>query len=233
VQAARDAFLRRLAATPARPAARRADSPRWAVAALMLLAFGLASLIVLPGNPARASSDVVDRLIDWNLNLTDAGGHADAATRFAAAEPALSADLNRLAGGEREFAEALLDHGRWLAAHDDPVEAATRMHDVADRLFEKLRKAAARGDARQSQQFARNYQRVTERGLDANLDRAAALATLTPEQKKRLDRLERKAAERQQMIAELQEKMPAASKKELRKALEPARKKPKAKQPAQ
>ncbi len=221
--ASRDAFVTRLAATPVQPMVRSRGSRNWAVAALMLLAFGLASLLVLPGTPVQASPNVVDRLIDWNVNLAS-GERSDAARRFAAAEPTLSADLAELSASERELADTLLVNGRWLATNDDPVEAAVRMHDVADRLFDRLRKAAARGDARASQQFARRLRNVA-----GGFDRFSAGANLTPEQQKRIDQIERRRAKRQQALAELHAKMPTASKRELRLALEASRKKPKAK----
>lgn len=228
----RDAFLLGLRPRPARRWFAKKWAPRAAIAALALFAIGLGSLFLFPGLPPQASSDVVDRLVSWNVDLADESARPKAVEQFVAAEPQLLADVARLTDSDRDLAERLLANSRWLASNDDPIETADRMQDVADQLLEGIGQAGQRGDARRLQLFARNYERFANQSVDATLRRASALATLTPEQRKRLDRIERRIAERQQALAQLQEKTPDASKKTIRRLYEALKKRPKSKTPA-
>src|SRR5688572_18824356 len=74
-------FLKRLARdrSVARPKVRpwRARPVRWAAAAVLLLALGLGSLMLLPAAKVQAAPDLVERLVDWNLDLAQAADPAD------------------------------------------------------------------------------------------------------------------------------------------------------------
>src|SRR4051794_16483052 len=63
----RDAFLARLEAP--RPA-RRVMARRWALAAAVLLAVGVAAWVLWPAPRQDGRADIVERLLAWNLDLT-------------------------------------------------------------------------------------------------------------------------------------------------------------------
>jgi hypothetical protein len=221
---ARDAFLRRLPATP--PAAVRLPRrtlPRWLMAAGVFLALGLGAWLLLPAPTVQASDDLVERLLDWNLDLSQAPSAADRARLYAERAPALEADLHKhgVPHGDREVAEKLLETAGWLAQHNDPVEEAERFNALADQFLERLHAATPHGDERLLARLARRYQRLAEQGLDRNLDRANAAASggTDAERKQRLERVLQRDARRAEAIDKLLEQMPDASRKEIRQAL--------------
>ena len=75
---ARNEFLRRHDGEPARPSKspvrRRFAVPRWLVAASVLLAASLTIWFMSGPQQAHAESDVIDRLIDWNLQMSEQSG---------------------------------------------------------------------------------------------------------------------------------------------------------------
>jgi len=226
--AGRAAFLARLAAQPApSPVRRRFAAPRWALVAAVLLALGTVAWLIVPSE-ARASADLIDRLIDWNLDLAaaDAGpGRAELAGRAAA----LQSDLGRaaLSPADRELAERLLETGSWLAANDDPVGVAERFDAVADQLLDRIQAATAAGEKKRADRLARQYRRVLERGIDPSVRRVLASPALNFEHQRRIERVLLSDAGRLDALAALLEKAPDASRKEIRRALELSKKRPK------
>src|SRR5947209_20502932 len=97
-ESARVAFLGRATIRPAvisAPAGRRwLAVPRWLLAAVLLAAVGLGVWALVTPGEARASGGLVEQLLDWNLELADAGADpAHAASRAAA----FQADLQNAA----------------------------------------------------------------------------------------------------------------------------------------
>jgi hypothetical protein len=229
----RESFLRRLGNSPTPAPAkslRLAIPARWAVAATILLALGLSIWLISSTQQARAASDVIERLIDWNLELSE----ADPGQReevFARQERLLQADVekSRLSAEDRALAESLLENGRWLRGNGEPIDAADRFDEVADQLLSQLQLAARRNDGKKAEKLARQYGRVAERGIDAKLARVQAVEG---EKKKKLDKIMERNARRLQELEQLHELMPGASKKELKKILEQSHKKNKDKVPS-
>jgi hypothetical protein len=227
--AAKAAFLERTTVQPAdtpSPVRRRWAAPRWVLAATVLVAVGLGAWALLTPGEARASGGLVEQLIDWNLEIAEAGADpAEAASRAAA----FQADLQKqsLPAEERALAETLIENGTWLAAHDEPLEKAERFTAVADRLVDRLGRAATAGERRKSDRLARQYRRVSER-VDATVAKAEkAGAKADAAWQRRLEKLLADDADRADKLAELLERAPDATKKEIRKALEPIKKSPK------
>jgi hypothetical protein len=99
---------------------------------------------------------VIEQLVDWNLELTEAATPADRDRIFADKHEKLKVRIGqaKLSDTDRELAENLLTNGVWLVKNDDPVEELNRFHRVADRLLEKMQHAADKADASQSERMA-------------------------------------------------------------------------------
>jgi hypothetical protein len=220
----RDAFLARLAdpPTPAPARSRRFALPRWAVAAAVLLAVAAGSFLFV-SNEARASAEVIDRLIDWNLDLAA----ATPADRAGLADRAAAFDIGRVAAADRELAESLLQTGTWLATNDDPLVMAERFNTVADQLLARIQSATDSGERKRSDRLSRQYRRVLERGIDPNVRRVLASPALNFEHQGRIERVLLSDQGRLDKLAALLERAPDASRKEMKRALELSKKQPK------
>jgi hypothetical protein len=226
VESSRAAFVARLADRP-KPApvpVHRFAVPRWAVAAAILVAVAGSSLMFV-SNEARASADVIDRLIDWNLDLATATP-ADRA-RLGERAAAFHGDLKRVTEADRDLAESLLQNGTWLATNDDPLAVAERFNAVADQLLFRIQAATDAGERKRSDKLSRQYRRVFERGIDPNVRRALASPALNFEHQGRIERVLLSDEGRLEKLAELLERVPDASRKEIRRALELSKKQPK------
>ncbi len=131
------------------PVVRRAYWPtRWvgALAAMLLLTIGVFAWLLLTPAQSHAGSDVVERLIDWNVEMTNAEPRErqrllqelEAKFRDDLAKATLSKD-------DREFAESLLQRGCKLATSDDPLEEEEYIETVLKTQLEK-RIEQAKGD---------------------------------------------------------------------------------------
>jgi hypothetical protein len=220
--AARDAFLTRLA-EPASGFAGGFALPRWAVAAAILLTIAGVSSFVFVSGEARASAEVIDRLIDWNLDLVA----AQLADRAGLGERAATFDLGRVSAADRDLAEALLQNGAWMATNDDPLGVAERFNAVADQLLTRIQKATDVGERKRSDRLSRQYRRVLERGIDPSVRRALASPALNFEHQRRIEKVLLSDEGRLDKLAALLERAPDASRKEIRKALDLSKKQPK------
>jgi hypothetical protein len=227
---ARAAFLKRFPARPSSPVPRRLllprlTPPRWAVAALVLLTVGLSAWLLCPAPEVHASGDVVEQLIDWNLQLSEAPTPAERTRIYAQQAAAFKEGVQQaqLAEEERDLAEKLLDTGSWLVEHDDPLDEADRFDEVADRLVQRLQSAATRGDGTEVSRLARHYRRVAERGIDANLDKMEETA-VDGERQKQLDRLVQRDDGRAEALEGMLNHAPHAAHKDIRGALESTKK---------
>jgi hypothetical protein len=233
---ARDAFLARLHTPVAGPRPRRMLPRRWAAAAALLLAVGAAVWALLPTTQARGASDVVERLITWNLEITQAQALEGRARIYKehAAELEAALEQAELPEEEREFAVALLDSGSWLAGNDDPAAEADRFNDMADRLLAQIDTATTKKDAKRLRRLADLYRRIAEQGVQANLERARKAVDRASKRKQRkLDKAIRRDAKRARRLEELLERAPEPTRKEIRRALgKPVRaKKPRKQEP--
>jgi hypothetical protein len=219
---AREAFLRRL--PPPVPVSTgrhwRAVRSRWALAAAVLLLAGSAVWLSLPSPEAVAKPDLVGQLIDWNLDLTraaDARDRQEAGLRQAVRQADLPDD-------DRDLAEVLLQTGTRLAAAVDPMDQADHFNDLADKLVSMIDDATTKKDEQRLRQLADCYCRVAEDGIYANLERAGNDESLNPTSKKKKERVLKSEARRAARLRKLMDKLPKASQKQIRRALDPARK---------
>ncbi len=220
--AVRDSFMSRLN-PPAQP---RPTFRRWfapaasAIAASLLLAIGL-SVWLLSGTPkARGESDVLAQLVDWNMEMSEAGSAAERQQIFARKADSFKADLARapLAGEDRRFAETLFENGAWLAANEEPLEEAERFDAVADQLLSRVETAANHQDGVAVKKFARQYDRVASQGIDAKLVRVEQPADSAKQAK--LEKIEARDAKRLQELERLHDKAAEPTKKELKKIID-------------
>jgi hypothetical protein len=206
---------------------------RGLAAALVLLAAGLGAPLLFRSPEARATPDVVERLIDWNLDITQAPS-PDARQRAHHREKvSLRAALAQadLSPQDRQLAETLLENGAWLAANDDPTAAADRFNALSDELLARMDAATSKKDARNVRRLADFYRRVAERGIQANVERAERSGALDFQRRRKLERVLLRDAERTEKLAALLERAPDASRKEVRRALDLSRRKARGTQP--
>lgn len=222
VERARDAFLERFAPkTHVNAARRRIVAPRWLVAASVLAALGVGASLVVGLPRASASPDVVERLVDWNLELARAPS-ADERTRiYADQASALAREVRRasLSSEDEELATSLLADAPWLAHNADPLAEADRFNALADKLLKRLSRASRARDARRAEQSARLYGRVVELGISSKIDVIEQSGALDFERQRRLERLILSDSDRMLALVALLERAPDSSRKEIKRAL--------------
>ena len=227
---AKAAFLIRLQNRPT-PVVEPLKPHRWAgiryvvAAALLFVVVGSGFLFFGPGQQAAAQSDVIDQLIDWNLDLSEAASPVDRQRIFADKHEKLKRVLGsaKLDSADRQLAEHLLANGTWLAQNEDLGEELQRFNSMADELLERV-KNAAESDRLRSDRYAKQFRKVNERGIDPAMDRLASIKNADPERRKLINRILKHDKDRAKQIDEILEKSPDITKKELGEALEVARK---------
>lgn len=224
------AFLKRLARDPSVARRRirpwRATPMRWAAAAMLMLVLGLGTLMLLPVAPVQAAPDLVERLVDWNLDLAQAADPADRSRIHGEHAAALADALKdaRLPDEDRQLAERLLESGSQLARMDDPLVEADHLNDMTDILVIHLQHATNKGNNAKVNQLARQFNRVTENGLTPRMQKIAAAGAAQAE---RLERFAERRARQAKQLEKMLEKAPKGAHKELKKAVDGARKQPK------
>jgi len=173
------------------------------------------------GRPPGRRGRRLDRLVDWNLQLTCAESESERNRIYAAQaeQLRLALDGTRLAPDQAELAEELLRNGAWLVVHRDAVVEADRFDGLADRLLQLARAAEAAGNHKRMNRLIRQYSCLLESGIDLNMERAAALKTLDFEHQRKLERLALSDADHMRQLAALLETTPDASRKEIQRAL--------------
>jgi len=227
---AQSVFLQRLADPPA-PIIREPMLPRrnlrlarWAVAACILVIVGLSIGVGVfsTSSQARAESDVIDRMIDWNLKMSEAPTLEERQRLFAEQADSFKADLNELdlSESDRTFADNLMQTGEWLAANDEPVEEADKLNTLADQMVTRAQTSVKPMDEKKTARFVKQYQKVAQ-SIEAKVAKAEAKAPADPvEHAKKIEKIEARENKRLETLANLQEKMPDASKKEIKAMLE-------------
>ncbi|HEV3142268.1 MAG TPA: hypothetical protein VGZ47_00120 [Gemmataceae bacterium] len=240
---AQSVFLQRLADPPS-PIIRKPELPRrsirlarWIVAACVLAIIGVSIGIgvLSTSSQARAESDVIDRMIDWNLQMSEAPTLEERQRLFAERADEFKTDVNKadLSEADRAFADYLMQTGAWLASNDEPVEEADKLNTLADQIVTRAQTSGKPMDEKKTQRFVQQYQKVAQ-NIEAKVEKAEAKATANPaatsaEHAKKIEKIEARENKRLETLAKLQEKMPEASKKEIKAMLEQEHKKHKPK----
>ncbi len=147
------------------------NNSRWFTAVCLFIALGSLVLFFWPTEKtATARPDLIDKLVDWNLELSEAATCLDREKIFKDHSQALH-DLLRsekLSEKDAFLARQLLENGTWFAHHEDPIEELLRLNQLADDLLKRV--LETRSDARRSKKFARQFRKVHERGIDRKLE---------------------------------------------------------------
>jgi hypothetical protein len=241
-ETARELFLSRQAVEPSRPVAagpRRLVLARWAVVASVMLCVGLSVFFMSSPQTARADSDVIERLVDWNLELSESTTPADRERLYSERIESLKSDLakTKLSDEDRSFAESLLENGRFLTSSTEPLEEAERFNVLADQIVDRVNIAATRSDAVAAKKNANQYSRIAATGIDAKLERelakAAKIAKADEAFKQRMEKLEAREMNRLKKLEAIHKNAPDPARKEVRKMLDQTQPKPKKNPPKQ
>lgn len=222
---ARATFLARWSDASPQPApatlSRRALLQHWTVAASALAAAGVSAWLLIPGQEALGSSDLVDQLLDWNLALTRAQSTAERQQLHAKEAAQLEAAIQRasLPADEAALATELWKNGSWLTAGSHPVAEAAKFDELAGRLLSLASAAQDKGETKSLNRYLRQYGRAVETGVNLNWQRAEASGTLDLDRQHRLERVILNDAARMRQLETLLGKSPQASRKEIRRAL--------------
>ena len=217
----RERFLAKLPRLEAPRTSKGRRLRRWLVAASILVGLGLWGGVLVSGRRASASSDVVERLVDWNLNLARVESPDERGRLYADHAPVMAVEVERavLPAGERELAYTLLGNAPWLAGNADPLAEADRFNDLADQLLHRMTAATKGGDNHRVERYARLYHRVVAMGISSKFDVLEQSAALDFERRRKVERLVLRDDDRMKTLVALLEKAPDSSRKEIKKAL--------------
>jgi hypothetical protein len=191
-------------------------SRRGLAAAVVFLAACVAAIFLLRPSESQATPDPFVRLCEWNLELAEAHTPGERNRIYDEQAANLKATLAKaeLTLEDREIAETLLANGAFLINNDDPIAEADRFNDIADKLVARIDAAAAAHDEDRIAQLADIYQRVTEVGVDANLERAFQAGAIDNDQKQKMSR-----TFRSHRLAEIMKHNPEAHRKAMRRGM--------------
>lgn len=202
----------------------RSSRARWLgrglVAAALLLAVSVGYLFS-PSSPPPVTPDVVERLVDWNLDLAQTRSPDERQRIYIGQAADLQATVTKtlLPPEDRELAETLLENSSWLARNDDPMAAADRFNDIADKVVSRLDAATNAHDDKRIVLLANTYSRLMEVGVDANLERVIASGNLDVEGQKKLETAMSRGGKQAKKLALFMERNPDASNKAIRRAM--------------
>lgn len=189
-----------------------------ALAASLLIFAGLIAWFVTAGEHAAMASDgLVDRLVDWNLDLAQAESAEQRQAIFASQAAAFDQEIHQktLSPGARVLAQKLVVNGSAMARSNDPLADAEQFTDIADLLLQRMQTAMAAGDTRLAKRLSLNYALISSQGLHPRLARAKRMGSTTLERKLHLERIIGRSAELQERLAQILEKTPDASRSEI------------------
>ncbi len=118
------------------------------MAAAVLIGVSILTWMLLAPTPSQANTDILDRLVDWNIELAN----ADLAKRKEMVQERgleFRTELQKvqilLTEDERELAEQLIDSGEMFAVAEDPVAEVERITELREKLSERAEVAEKRG----------------------------------------------------------------------------------------
>ena len=190
-------------------------------AAAILLAVGACVLFWPETPPGPALADLVNRLTDLNVDLAQIRSRDERERIYTGQAANLQATVTRtnLPPEDRELAETLLENSSWLAKNDDAMAAADRFSDIADKLVGWMDAATVARDDTRLVLLANTYSRLTEVGVDANLERVLASGNLDVDDQKKLETVMQRGGTQAKKLAQIMANTPGASHKAIRRAM--------------
>jgi uncharacterized membrane protein YgcG len=148
---------------------------RWAgaAAAVLLVAVGVVVFLLATAGTSRASSsDVVERLIVLNLEMTNAEG-ADRKRMLEESDQKFADEIAKagLPDDERELAENLLEAARLLAASDDPDDEVDYFTHLGEELKTRFERAEKKGNEKEVERCSKFYQKFIAHDMRPFFDR--------------------------------------------------------------
>jgi len=194
---------------------------RGLAAASVLLVVGLGSLLLFRSHEAQAAPDVVEHLIDWSLDLAQAPSRDERTRIYTGQVEDIKATLakTQLQPEDRELAETVLATSSWLIEHDDPMTQADRFGDIADKVVARLDAATAAHDEQRIVTLANAYGRLTDLGVDANLQQAVASGAAGVDHQQKLERVLRCRVNRAKRLADILERNPEPARRAIHHAM--------------
>lgn len=240
-ETAREMFLSAQSISPAQPAARSKSMVlvRWAVVASVMLCITLSAFFMSSPQKAHAEPDVIEKLVDWNLELSESTTPAERERLYSEKIESFKSDLAKstLSDEDRNFAESLLENGRFLTSSTEPLEEADRFNVLADQIVDRTQSAAKRSDAAAAKKNATQYTRIAATGIDAKLERemakAAKAARADEAFQRKMEKLQAREANRLQKLEVIHKNAPDPARKEIRKMLDQTQPKQKKNPPKQ
>jgi hypothetical protein len=139
-------FLRTISTLAARSGPPVRHFVRRAIAAAVVLAFGLTAISLIFFNGSTVQADVlIGELVDWNLAI--AHTH-DAAGRTRLYQQQLQqlqkqVDQSHLAAADHDLAVALLNNAQWMTTEQNASEESQHFQSLADQLLARQQAASA------------------------------------------------------------------------------------------
>jgi hypothetical protein len=200
---------------------RIADSRLTAAALLMLVVGGSIWAYHHRQQQVLASAQTLDKLVVWNLRLTQSVSPAERRKLYAISAESVKQQTGQasLTSADRKDAEALLQNGAFLADNQDPLAEADHFSDVADLLVTKMDFTADKSPEAMDQ-LSQAYYSVVNQGIQKNLDRAEASGVNTPATQKQMEKIDQRNTVLMSKVQALLDKSPPASRSPLRKALD-------------
>lgn len=208
---------------------------RWlsAAAAVLIVGVGVFGYLLLtPGRTQANASDVVDRLIDWNLEMANSSP-AERKRLLTEKIERFRSELEkaRLSTEERAIADDLLQNALLLANEDDdedPIEEAGRINEITDKLTVQAEEAKKKGNTKEFDRCNFLIHKMVDRGINPILDRIKEYKAPEGQKKPGFHSFMKYDAEKQQQLHEMLKRGPGPGwpRHDLRKTLDSMRHKP-------
>jgi hypothetical protein len=193
---------------------------RWALAAGLLIACGGLIYQFGPSSEAQAAPDVMQQLIDWHLELSDADAdHRQAIFDQQASELTRALDQAKLPAEDAELGRKLIDEAQWLVKNHDPLAEATHFNKLADHMLGRLNVTAAVPDKHNSKvsKVAREYSKAEE-GVRNNVQKLELAGNVSGA---KLEEIHDRQLKRKSSFAALVNSLPESSQKAIKSAVDP------------
>jgi hypothetical protein len=155
-------FLRQIAAI--RPGQKMRRLVRRAIAAAVVLAFGLAAISLIFFNGSEVQADVlIGQLVQWNLQIVHSHSAADRTRIYQQHLTQLQRQIahSHLAPADHALANSLMDNAHWLTTENNAAEESQHFRSIANQLL--ARQQASNSGA--AAHFEQIYQELMTEGI--------------------------------------------------------------------